>query len=153
MVLLIIGLMTSVAMLSISMGEKDPARTAARRLQSLIGLAHEEAQMQGRNLALGLWRHGWRFYELGSDEHWQPVKNERALRPRTLAHDLMLQLQLQGIDVVLSSGHKTRPQVFLLSSGEMQPFLITVDQNGIAHEHLSGDALGQLTLSKVRHAQ
>jgi general secretion pathway protein H len=151
-VLLIIGLMTSAALLSVSIGENDPARAAALRLKSLIGLAHEEAQMQGRNLALGLWQRGWRFYELGSDGHWQPVQDERSLRTHNLTGDLVLKLQLQGIDVVLSPLDKTRPQVFLLSSGEMQPFVIDVEQQGSVRERLHGDALGQLTLSTTHHA-
>ena len=151
--LLIIGLMTSAALMSVSLGERDPARATARRLQSLIGLAHEEAQMQGRNLALGFWQHGWRFYALDADAAWQPVNDDRSLRLRRLPHDLTLELQLQGVEVVLSPEQRLHPMVFLLSSGEMQPFVLGVEQGGVVRERLQGNAVGQLTLTAVHHAR
>ncbi|MEJ2060699.1 MAG: type II secretion system minor pseudopilin GspH [Gammaproteobacteria bacterium] len=148
-VLLIIGLMTGVAVLSLASTGRDPAELAATRLRSVLELAQEEAQMQGRNLALGFWQRGWRFYQLDDFGKWQPVTGDRLLRPRKLEQGLDLVLQLQGLDVVLAPFDKTHPQIFLLASGETQPFTLVIEQDGKPRRRLIGDAIGNLKVEQV----
>ncbi len=143
-VMLIIGLMTGVAVMSLSVTDHDEAKLAAKRLTSVIRLAHEEAEMQGRNLALGFWLHGWQFYQLDQSGKWHRLHSGGLMRPRRLPRDLRFSLQLQGLDVALASEKQTHPQVFLLSSGEMQPFTLYIEQDGKRRIRIQGDPLGQL---------
>lgn len=144
-VLLIIGLMTGMVFMSGSLSHGPPARAAAHRLQVIIQLAHDEAQAQGRNLAIGFWQHGWRFYELDPQLIWQPLQVDGPLRSHTLNDEVRLTLRLDGQDVILAPTDQTHPQVFLLSSGEAQPFTLVIEQGDIPREILRGDALGRIT--------
>ncbi len=143
-VMLIIGLMTGVAVMSLSVTDHDESRLAAKRLISVMRLAHEEAEMQGRNLALGFWQRGWRFYQLDALGKWHPLRSGGLMRPRRVPSDLRFTLQLQGLDVALAPEDQTHPQVFLLASGEMQPFTLYIKQDGKRRIRIQGDPLGQL---------
>ena len=145
-VVLIIGLMTGVAVLSLSLTDAHPARTGAEQLAELIRTASEEAGMQGQNLALGFWQHGWRFYVLRADASWEPLQGDALLRPRELPDGLRISLDLQGQTVKLADRDQTKPQVFLLASGEMQPFELEIRDGGHAPVRLRGNALGEVTL-------
>ena len=153
-VIMIIAVMTSVAMLSLSFGGRDRARLAATQLAGVLRSAREEAAMQGRNLAFGFWQHGWTCYELDAAGAWQPLLDDRLLRPRTLDSDLVLTLRLQGADVRLAARAHTHPQVFVLASGEMEPFVLELREGDGARtrERLTGSALGQITL-ETAHAR
>lgn len=146
LVLLIIGLMTGAMLMSVSLGEGDPARSAAQQLRAVISMAYNQAQAQGRNLAIGFWQRGWKFYELDGENHWQPALADKMLRPRTLARKLRLQLVVSGQQVVLSPLARAHPQVFLLSSGETEPFQLTVMYDGHPKQKLRGDSVGRLKL-------
>ena len=148
-VILIIAVMTSVAMLSLSFGSRDRARLAATQLAGVLRSAREEAAMQGRDLAFGFWQRGWACYELDAAGAWHPRLGDRLLRPRTLAAGLALTLRLQGEEVRLAGRAKTHPQVFVLSSGEMEPFVLELREDARTRERLTGSALGQITLQSV----
>ena len=155
-VVVIIGLMTGVAVLSVSLEDTHPARDSAERLSSLIRLASEEASLQGENLALGFWQRGWRFYVLRGETQWQPVAGDRLLRPRPLPRGLTFALQLQGVQVQLPDRDRTQPQVFLMASGEMEPFTLTIRDDARAAQVLRGNALGEVRVfgadGRVEHA-
>ena len=146
-VVLIIGLMTGVAVLSMSLGESHPVRDNAERLAELVREASENASMQGRNLALGFWQHGWRFYVLRGGGAWQPLTDDTLLRARTLPRGLALTLNLQGEQVTLKDHDKTKPQVFLLSSGEATPFCVAVEGRQRRAWQVCAEAGGDLTLA------
>lgn len=151
-VILIIAVMTSVAMLSLSFGSHDRARLAATQLAGVLRSAREEAAMQGRNLAFGFWQRGWICYQLDDAGAWQPLLDDRLLRPRTLDDGLTLTLHLQGEEVRLAARAHSHPQVFVLSSGEMEPFVLELREDARSRERLTGSALGQITLES-EHAR
>ncbi|WP_276967771.1 type II secretion system minor pseudopilin GspH [Metallibacterium scheffleri] len=152
-VVLIIGLMTGVAVLSLSLGQSHPLRDNAERLAELVREAGENASMQGQNLALGFWRHGWRFYVLREGGAWQPLSDDALLRARTLPQGLSLALELQGESVTLENHDKTKPQVFLLSSGEMQPFVVEISAPGHVAMRVRGNAIGEVRVQRVGDAE
>lgn len=145
-VLLIIGLMTGIAVLSMNLTRNDSARHTATRFRDLVGVAQDQAEMQGRNLAIGFWKHGWRFYELDDHGHWHVPSQDRLLRARHLGADLDLRLRLQGLGVVLADTDKTHPQVFLLAGGDAQPFTLDIVQDHVVRVRLTGDSMGVVTL-------
>ena len=155
-VVVIIALMTGVAVLSVSLADDHPARDSAERLASLIRLASEEGSLQGENLALGFWQRGWRFYVLRGEAQWEPVTGDRLLRPRPLPRGLTFALQLQGMQVQLPGRDQTKPQVFLMASGEMEPFTLTVRDGGRTMQVLRGNALGEVRVygadGRMEHA-
>ncbi len=142
-VLVIMGILVGFAVLGL--GNRDDERLAdeARRLRQAVAVAREEAMLEGRELALGLYRHGYGFYELPepgpadtppppADEaappgdtpprpDWRPLADDPLLGPHRLPPGLALRLTLEGLEVVLDDKPPRKPQVFLLSSGEMTP--------------------------------
>jgi general secretion pathway protein H len=148
-VLLIIGLMTGIAVLSMSLTRDDAAQQAATRLRDLVGMAQEQAQMQGRNLAIGFWKHGWRFYELDDQGRWRIPLHDPLLRARHLDADLDLRLRLQGLSVKLADADKTHPQVYLLAGGDAQPFTLDIVQDRVVRVRLSGNSMGAVTMHTV----
>lgn len=149
-VLVIIGLMTAATMLNVDLDGDGHVRSVMHLLQDTIELAQEEAEVTGHSFALGFWQHGWRFYVMDRAETWRPVTNEHFLRPRHIDDGVQLNLQLQNIAVVLPPKDETKPQIFLLPSGEMQPFILEVAQQGQGAERLSGNAIGHLHVHEER---
>lgn len=148
-VLVIIGLMTGIAVLSMNLTNGDAAQQTAMRLKDLVGMAHEQADMQGRNLAIGFWKHGWRFYELDGQGRWRIPVQDPLFRARRLHADLGLRLRLQGLDVKLEDVDKTHPQVYLLAGGDAQPFTLDILQDHVVRMRLSGNSMGAVTLRTV----
>lgn len=144
-VLLIIGIIGGLAVLSVHVSDGARAGQAARRFRAVYAAAHDEAQMQGRNFAIGFWQRGWRFYERDEAGAWRPLIGDGLLRPRTLESGVTLGLRLDGATVDLAGADHTHPQVFLLGSGEAQPFVIELVENGRPRVELRGDALGRVS--------
>lgn len=149
-VLLIIGLMTGIAVLSMDLTRGDAADRTADRLRDLIGVASDQADLQGRNLAIGFWKHGWRFYELDGQGRWRVPVRDPLLRPRHLGRAMSLRLRLQGLRVDLAGKETTHPQVFLLAGGDAQPFVLDILQDGSLRVRLTGDSLGTVTVRRLR---
>ena len=136
-VIVIVSIIVSMATLAVntnSPGER--LKTEAQQLYSLFKLAHEEAILRSREYGVGFSDEGYRFmvYEKGV---WMPLDADRLLRARQFPEDVRLDLEIEQIEVVLdapkeksaddeddkrsSDNDKLRPQVFLLSSGEITP--------------------------------
>lgn len=148
-VVLIIALMTGVAVLSLSLNSTHPVRDRAEHLAQLLRLAGEEASMQGENLALGFWQRGWHFYVLRAGTAWQPLDGDELLKSETLPEGYALTLILQGQQVQLEAQDKTKPQVFLLASGEMEPFELVMSGAGYHSERITGNAIGEVKVQRV----
>ncbi len=170
-VLVIMGIMVGFAVLGLGKHSDQRLVREANRLRNAIALAREQAMLEGREYALGLWQNGYAFYELhepGPGEQppeppppgkeappaWQPVTSDPLLGRHSLPAGLQLVLELEGQEVVLDHKPPEKPQVFLLSSGEMTPMVVrlrpvqgepgleTVDETR-AEEVLRYDLLGR----------
>ena len=170
-VLVIIGIMVGFAVLGLGERGDQQLTREANRLRNTIALAREQAMLEGREYALGVWRTGYGFYELhepgpgetppeppppgeAAPPPWQPVGDDPLLGRHPLPAGLQLALELEGQEVVLERKPPDKPQVFLLSSGEMTPVVIrlrpvrgepgleTVDETR-AEEVLRYDLLGR----------
>jgi general secretion pathway protein H len=148
-VLLVIGLMTGIAVLSMNLTRGNAARQAADRLRDLVGIVHDQSDMQGRSFAIGFWKHGWRFYELDDKGRWRIPRQDPLLRARRYDADVDFALRLQGLDVKLADTDKTHPQVYLLAGGDAQPFTLDIVQDGSRRERVQGDNLGDVTVHAV----
>jgi len=156
-VLVIIGILVSVFTLSMGSFSDDQTTEHTRRLQTLIELALEDATMQGRELGLHVYQHGYEFstQEASVDEegaivwNWVPLDEDRLLRPRELGEEFSLDLLIENKEVDLEyerpDADEYEPQVFLLSSGDLNPpfrvrlrpsysaaaLLLSVDADGV----------------------
>lgn len=134
-VVTIIGVLAGTVLISVGfVSEERKIERDALRLQSLIDLAREEAIMQSREHAILFTETGYRFYLYDHmQQRWIDPPGDRVLRAYELEAPTMLELRLEDRDLVLDAylrgdGNEDddvdppRPQVMLLSSGEMTAF-------------------------------
>jgi len=147
-VVVIIGIMLGVSALSLR-GDSHAKllEREATRLAALLDMASQEAVMRGEQLAVRFRDDGYAFMVL-ADGGWRPVDDERALRARELPDDIRLRLELEdNPPPSLVSEESDTPQVFLLSSGEMTPFVVTLWSPRSEQRYLlKGSLLGRLEL-------
>ncbi|MGB9430220.1 MAG: type II secretion system minor pseudopilin GspH [Gammaproteobacteria bacterium] len=154
-VLVIISIISAVAVLSLgSLGRDPPAKQAAEKLAALADLVSQQAVMRGEQYGLRISPHGYEFL-LYDGAKWSTVQDDDLLRARQLDEAVTLSLQLEGTPVTLpvsdqnnegddvtddSGQPKLKPQIMLLSSGEITPFKITVSGADSAMSYLvTGD--------------
>jgi general secretion pathway protein H len=152
--LLIIGLIVGVATLKIGNPAPDKLREESRRLEAILGLAREEAILQSRDFGVSFWQQGYAFHDFFEGQ-WRRVERDRMLRTYQLPEGMRVQLTLEGIDVVMSPVEQEKPQVFILSSGEMSPFKLRLKFLDLPafFTELSADALGVLELTDSEREQ
>jgi len=149
-VVLIIGIMLSVASLSLrSDSHAELLEREANRLVALLDLASQEAVMRGEQLAVRFTDDGYAFMLL-QNSRWLPLDDDRPLRPRRLPDDIRLRLELEdNPPPSLINEESDLPQVFLLSSGEITPFVVTLYSPGTERRfHIKGSLLGRLELEQ-----
>lgn len=162
-VVTIIAIVTSVAMLSLSLvGDDRDARTDARRLASLLEVALDESIMQGREFGIELLTGGYRFVEYDrANRQWVEIPFDETLRPRTLSEGVTMDLYIEDQRVILEDeaaeieiededderSDKIRnyvPHVFVFSSGDVTPFEVLMARSATDEPIvLSVDAFGQ----------
>ena len=149
-VVVIVGIISAVAMLSLGLvGNDRDLQREARRLSSLIQLAGDEAMMQGRDFGLEFVRSGYRFVEHDPlTEQWVELVGDEILRPRELENEAEFDLYLEDRRVLLDDevaeieiedeeeDENARrdesliddytPHVLIMSSGDISPFELTV---------------------------
>ena len=119
--------------------------TEAQRLDQLLQLALEEAILRGMEYGLEFTPNSYRFL-LYIENTWQPLESDRLLRERQLPENMEFELEIEQIDVLIDETErkdddddkaKSRPQVFLLSSGEITPeFSVRLVMPGVATSYL-----------------
>lgn len=148
-VMVIVAIIAGVAVLSLgSLGRAPPAKHAAEQLSALSELASEQAVMEGRQYGLLISRHGYQFF-IYDGVRWLPITDDQTFRARVLGDDVILDLHLEGAPVKLATTKlvpaasstsmpdgadandhgdtlQPKPQIALLSSGEITPFEIAV---------------------------
>jgi general secretion pathway protein H len=137
-VIVIIGIVMSVAILSITLaGGDNQLRDEAQRIVSLVEVAKDESLLQGREFGLEFMQDAYRFVEFDPlTRQWSEIIGDDTLRLRQLPEELELELYIEDRRVTLkadparmSSGEEDRrgveryaPHVLIYSSGDMSPF-------------------------------
>jgi general secretion pathway protein H len=145
-VLLIIGIIVSFAGLSIGQRSSRVVHDEAERLNGLFQMASDEAVMDGRELAVEFAEDGYQFLELNQDNKWVPIEKDNLFRKRELPPDIKLDLVVEGAEASFKD-KKTLPKVFVLSSGELTAFTLTLSVEGEQPYVLQGNSDGKLSLS------
>lgn len=153
MVLVIIGILVGFAVLGLGAAGPDSlVKEESNRLNARIGLATENALLEGRDLGLGFALKSYQFYELVENE-WQALGSDDILKKVELDDALGLQLRLEDADIVMSKELPEKPQVFILSSGENTPFELDMrapDAEDLIPTTLSYDLLGRRIPDEIR---
>ncbi len=126
-VMLIIGLMLGFVTLSVSTGGAErQGEEEARRLAALVELGRQEAVLRYQELAIEFRPDSYRFLRLDEDK-WTAMEDDELLRQRELPAGITLSLAVDGEPVKLEAKpEEPMPQLFLLSSGEASPFVVTL---------------------------
>jgi general secretion pathway protein H len=156
-VVAIIGLLVQAVTLSLgALGNDREIEQETGRLRSLIDLLHEEALMQSRDYGVMFTETGYRIYVFDYTElQWVVPQADRLLESYALRPRLAMTLMLDGRNVPLEPDFESRdlenaePQIMLLSSGEVTPFTIGMQRDGIDGSFELTAALdGEVTVSQ-----
>ena len=127
-VLVIIGILASMAVLNIGDRRGDMLKKESLRSTTLIDLARNEAILEAREYGLGLWRGHYQFYELDeSTNQWAPLLSDTHLHPRELPETIEPLLEIENQEIVLDAKAPDKPQILILSSGETTAFRLTLE--------------------------
>jgi general secretion pathway protein H len=142
--LVIISIIISMATLSLGNNEARQVQDTAGRLTALIELAKEEALFNGQEMGIAFWQGGYVFYRQ-ENLQWVPIVDDNEFRPRDLPEGLWITVYLNGLDVDLPGNpeQRKRPQVYIMSSGEITPFEAKIGADN-TQVTLKADALGNL---------
>lgn len=145
--LVIIGIMSSFAVLQIGDRGADWLKDEVKRIEILVKLAREEAILEGREYALAFSQQGYAFYQFDEEtEGWLPVSDDPTLKERSFPEGLEYALVIEDQELPLAEKLPETPQVFLYSSGEVTPFGVefSVDEEETDKLEISFDALGRI---------
>ena len=120
-------------------------QTEAQRLDRLLQLALEEAILRGMEYGLEFKPNSYRFL-FYAENTWQSLDADKLLHERQLPEDMEFELEIEQIDVLIEADdnadddedeERLRPQVFLLSSGEITPeFSVRLVMPGVATSYI-----------------
>lgn len=155
-VTLIIGLMIGVVNLSSGLNRQVDVEEEIERLAALIDLAAQESVFKSAEIAVEFEESSYRFLTLVENE-WLPIEADRILRERQLPAGLEIELFIEGeekevfrIEADDSDKKKIPPRIFLLSSGELTPFEVSLkSSDGDTLYTLTGQINGQLEIEKT----
>jgi len=150
-VIIIVGVMVSAVSLTVGGGETRKLSDEAQRITALIDIASQEAILNGREMAMQLATDGYQFLIFDEEsQEWQPIEGD-TLRPRQMPEGIELSILVEGQEQKEDQqksifGEPQPSRIWILSSGEMSPFSLTLRMlDGPSYE-LTGDMLGKLNL-------
>jgi general secretion pathway protein H len=154
-VIVIIGIITSMAMVSVNvLGGDNEMDEEARRLMAVLTQAREDAMLEGRDVGLRVDARSYDFAHYDARmERWDLAADDPLLRERTLPAGLELELWLEDRSVKLADRAEPtdrsplQPQVVVMASGDLIPFEIRLHRAGTAEARaLVGTADGKLEI-------
>jgi general secretion pathway protein H len=121
----ILGILVTIATLSVdAVGAGRKVEREAHRLQALIELACERAQLSGHDQGVHAMNHGYAFSQ------WMPngwrVESIGELRPRTIEAGLQLSLRRADLTLELADTPSPEPQLVCFAAGELTPFVVEI---------------------------
>jgi len=145
-VVVIAGIISSIVLVSMGTLRDDRSlQTEVYRMASLIELAADEAELQGRDFGIEILRRGYRFVEYDPyTDRWTDIVGDEVLRQRSLPEDFEFDLFVEDRRITLSEQaaemqsddedeEKGRakieayaPHALLLSSGDLSPIELTL---------------------------
>ena len=152
-VMLLVGIMTGFALLSVGGGPRERLAEEGKRLAALVELHQQEAILRGEPRGIRFTRAGYAILSLNEQGEWRPPAAATTLLQRELPEDIALGLWIDDRPAELAAAGQL-PQVLLLAGGEATEFVAVFgfsdDQGPDAPLYrVAGDALGRLTAGAV----
>lgn len=155
-VVLLMGIILSFASLKLDSNEEERTlNREAYRVQALLELTKDEAILQSREYGIRFEPTGYQFYT------WTPPKwhiisrQDEILRPREFPKHISATLELEGENFSLTSPEDNQskqteklPQILILSSGEITPFLLQLRTQGASYYKIRGNLLGEIQIQR-----
>ena len=157
-VMIIISVMIGMASISLKRDYSDLLADDANRLRALIMMGRDEALFQARSLGLRFTRNSYDFV-IGAEERggWVPMQGKqfrlrklnRGVELTVLRDDTTIELNPEGSgeggdkDKDKKKKVEKKPQIYLMSTGEVTPFTIELIYPARARLEMSVDALGE----------
>jgi general secretion pathway protein H len=124
-VVAIIAVLASAITLSVNaVGAPRMVEREARRIEALVALACERAEISGRDVGVHLGTNSYGF-SVFLPAGWR-IEGGGALRPRELPKGLALDARRDGIALELAPELPDEPQLVCFASGELTPFALEV---------------------------
>jgi len=153
-VLLIIGVMTSFAVLSIGNRTlSDRLDNEANRLSQLFVLAQDEALFKRQEIGFFTDEQRYGFLIPDGSGGWQPLTKSGPLRVRPFSEPFRGVLFVEGQPVPPPDPDAIEPAVLILSSGDMTPFRLEISapsDPSLDAAIVRGDALGRIERGPAR---
>jgi general secretion pathway protein H len=147
-VIVIAGIMVSLAVITISDRSTTELEQEGKRLHALMRLMTEEAIMQSREIGLAFNLRGYQFYELDEEDKWQVIASDDTLRQREILEDIRIRLYADGEEVRIEQKMPEIPSLFFYSSGENTPFELELSL-GDYQQIITANALGDIKLAAI----
>ena len=143
-VIAIAAILVTIAVMSFNLiGDDRAVQKQVIKLSTLIDMASDEAQIQGRDYGLEFMQGGYRFVEYDPFlEVWSEVIGDDLLQPRALDEDMIIELFLEDHRVLLQAEAKDTesdedegnrdltddylPHVLIMASGDITPFRLDI---------------------------
>jgi general secretion pathway protein H len=152
-VLVIIGVMASLAMVSIGLlGEDREIERESERLTGAIALLQEQAELEGRDYGIWLETSRYEFQRFDAfDQRWKAVEDDPAFQPHELSPDLAIELVIEGRPILLrqeKNPDNRVPQLVAWGSGETTPYRLSLVRRGGARLALVGALDGSIEIER-----
>ena len=152
-VVVIIGILATIATLSISLlGEDRELERESGRLSDAIALLQEQAQLEGRDYGILLEATRYEFQRFDSfEQRWAAIEDDPALGARELPPDLALELVIEGRPILLrreSNPEARLPQLVAWGSGDMTPYRLGLVRKGGGRVTLIGNPDGTIEIER-----
>lgn len=136
-VVAIVGVLALAVTLSIGGSAQRQLLREAERFQALVGQACEQAELSGREIGIVVGAGGYSFRILGGNE-WQAVPDDGPLRTRPWIDGLRANLSSEGRHVDFLATGDAAPQLVCFSSGELTPFVLTLELGDAPRYRVTG---------------
>lgn len=142
-VLLIVSIMSGIVLVNLpSFTRTSDLDAEADRIKAVLDMARDEAVVSASQYGFKPERNGYSFYIYDElEQTWAPVE-KRPFAAHELPDDIALSLEVEGDKLEISE--EKAPPVLILSSGEMTPFHLSIEQGGTTSRTLVSDGFSKL---------
>jgi general secretion pathway protein H len=143
-VVFIIGVILTFTTISVGQHSDQTLEEEAKRLHYLIKLASEESVLRSTSMAMEFTKQGYQFVLIAGDQ-FVPLEDDKLFRKREFPGDMEIQMELYGQEVSFDDEERV-PRIYILSSGEMTEFKISLNMLDTPAYTITGNIIGQTKL-------
>lgn len=157
-VIVIVGVIASMAVLAIGSDPQRILKQEALRALAVLQLAADEALLEGREYGLFIDRESYQVVRFNEQLLLWQADPTPAFTRHKLPEEISLSIESEGKTVDLAQLSKNdsqqnertenalKPALLLLSSGEITPFILNFNAEGLNSYKLSSDGLADIKL-------